>query len=429
MDAHTRDVISGALIAFFLQGLGAALAFALNVVIARLLGAEGAGLYFLVLSVVMITGVIAKLGLDNSLLRFIASSATRQDWGQVKGVFRLGFKLAGSASLFLSLLCMALAPWIAELIFNKPELVGPLRFMSLSIFTFSMMTLLSESLKGLKRVRESMLVSGVINPLFSLVLIWPLVWLFGAAGASVAYVAGTGIASLFGIFYWQRQSAQQDTVATLFSKEKLWASCSPLWLMSIINRAVLPWAPLFLLGIWGTAADSGIFGAATRVSMLVSFFLLAVNTVLAPKFAELYTQGDLATLARLSRRFAALITLAASPFFLILILAGDWVMSLFGPDFARGGMALSILAIGQAVNTITGPVGYVLMMSGNEKDLQTTSLFSVALMGAIAIVLIPSLGIVGAALASAGATALMSLVAAYYAWRRLGLVLIPFVRN
>lgn len=429
VDAHTHEVISGALIAFVLRGLGAALAFALNVAVARLLGVEGAGLYFLAMSVTAIMAVIAKLGLDNSLLRFIASAASQKDWGQVKGVFRLGIKWAGAASLFLSLLCLIFAPWIAQLLFNKPELVNPLRFMSLAIFSFTLMTLLAESLKGLKRIRESMLVSGVLYPVFSLLLVWPLIGLFGVTGASLSYVVGTGIAALFGLFYWKRASAQHDVIATDFSHQTLWSSCRPLWLMSIINRAVLPWAPLFLLGVWGTSADSGIFGAATRVSMLVTFFLLAVNTILAPKFSELYTKGDLDTLGRLSRRFAVLITLAASPFFLLFILAGDWVMGLFGPDFSRGGLALAILAIGQLVNTMTGPVGYVLMMSGNEKDLQTTSLLSIVLMGGLAVAMIPTMGIVGAAISSASSAVLISLLATYFVWYRLGLILMPFVRN
>ena len=349
IDAHTLEVLNGAGLAFVLRGLGAGLAFALNVAIGRLLGAEGTGLYFLALSVTSIAAVIARLGLDNSLLRFIAAGAAQKDWGQVKGVFAIGMKLAGVVSLALSLVCLAIAPWLAESVFREPELARPLRWMSLGIFTFSMMTLLSEALKGLKRIPNSMLVSGVLYPLGALILIWPLASLMGPAGASLAYVLGTALAAGLGMLYWQRATQDEDAPAKSFSRETLWASSRPLWMTMIVNRAILPWLPLFLLGIWGTTAEVGVFGAATRIVMLVSFLLVAVNTAMAPKVAELYALGDTHSIRLIVKKFSLAITLASSPLFILLIVQGDFVMGLFGDAFTNGGEVLAILAWGQAV--------------------------------------------------------------------------------
>ena len=217
----------------------------------------------------------------------------------------------------------------------------------------------------------------------------------------MAYVLGTGAAAAIGRAMWRANVAGVAAPAPAFERATLWRSCRPLWTMSIINRGILPWAPLFLLGIWGTAEEAGIFGAATRVAMLVTFFLTAVNTVIAPKFAELHSRGEIATLGRLARRFALLITLAASPLFLLLIFAGDWVMALFGPEFARGGTAVAILAAGQAVNTMTGSVGYLLMMTGHERDVRNAYILSMLILIACAVSLVPSLGIIGASITSA----------------------------
>lgn len=413
------EVLSGALLAFVLRAAGAALAFALNVMIGRLLGAEGAGLYFMSLSVVMVCAVVAKRGLDNALLRFIAEGAAERDWGKVKGVFALGMGLGLSASLGLSLLVLVTAPWIASGIFNEPGLTAPLRWMSFGVAGFSIMTLLAESLKGLKRIRDSMVVSGMIYPLVALVLIGPLVSLMGPSGAVLGYTLGTGAAAAIGWLLWRRAIASQITEAVPFDRNRLWISSRSLWVMTVINRAVLPWAPLFLLGIWGTADDAGIFGAATRVAMLITFFLTAVNTVIAPKFAELYTKGDIETIGRLARRFAFMLTLATSPLFVLLIFAGDWVMAMFGPEFTRGGTALAMLAVGQAVNTMTGSVGYLLMMTGHERDARNGSILAALLMVAVAFLLIPTSGLIGAALASAVAVVTANLYASYFVVIRL----------
>jgi O-antigen/teichoic acid export membrane protein len=194
----------------------------------------------------------------------------------------------------------------------------------------------------------------------------------------------------------------------------------------IINRAILPWLPLFLLGIWGTTEEAGIFGAATRIVMLVSFFLVAVNTIMAPKVAELYAHGDIHLIRHVVRKFSFLITIASSPLFILLIVKGDFVMGLFGQAFTDGGDVLAILAFGHAVTAVTGLAGFILMMAGYERDVWTSSLFGVAALIALSLALIPAQGMTGAAIASATALAVANAVSAYLAWHRLRVNVLPF---
>jgi len=426
-DAHLGEVLRGAALAFVLRGFGAGLAFMLNAMIARMLGAEGAGLYFLALSVTMIAAVIARLGLDNALLRFVAVHASKEEWGLVKGVFALGMRMALISSALLTLLCFILAPWLAEYVFNKPDLGTPLRWMSLGIMSFSLMMLMSECLKGMRRIRNAMLVSGVLYPLIALLLVWPLVTLFGVGGANAAYVLGTGGAAVVGLIFWRRAMASHAAQPTSFPRDQLLASSRPLLVTSVINSAVLAWAPLLLLGIWGTTEETGIFGAATRLAMLLTFFLIAVNTVIAPKFAALFNEGEMETLAGIARKSALFISLAASPVFILFIVAGDWVMSVFGPGFEAGGQVLTILAAGEAVNSLTGPVGFILIMSGRERDARNVAVFSGVLLLALSVFLIPKYGMLGAAAATATAVVTSNMLLAWLVWRRLGIVTVPFL--
>ncbi|MCP3972562.1 MAG: oligosaccharide flippase family protein [Rhodobacteraceae bacterium] len=424
-DASLYEVLQGASIAVILRAMGAACAFCLNVLIGRLLGVQGAGYYYLALSVVSIGAVLARLGMDQALMRFVAFDAAKEDWGRVNGVFALGGRTALLASLALSLAILAAAPWIAQGLLNDPGLTTPLRWISLGTCSFAMVMLVAESLKALSRIRESMLVSGVVYPVVALALIWPLTRLMGASGAALAYVLGTMAAALLGYVFWRRAVAPHAAAGAGFPAGELWQSANKLWLMSIINSAILPWLPLFLLGVWGTTLESGILGAATRMSMLMASFLAAANTVAAPKFAQLFAKQDMAGLRRLASRFALIIALVSSPVFAVMIFASDWLMSLFGPDFARGGIALTIITLGQAVNTLTGSVGYLLMMTGHERDIRNSAIFAALIMGGCAVALIPTYGLTGAAIASAAAVAGMSLINAALVYMRLGFVVIP----
>lgn len=286
-DSHMREVAQGTLLAFALKIGGSGLVFAFNVAVAQLLGAEGAGLYFLALAVTTIGAVIGRVGLDNALLRFVATRAAHEDWVGVKGVYTLGMRMAVAASSVITVIIFFAAHWIATTLLKKPELVEPLRWMSLSILPLALLELQAECLKGLKRIRDAMAVQGIGVPLVSLLLIVPLAHSYGVMGASMAYLAASILIALLGMWVWYSATSGHVMQAASFPFIELWSSCQPLLLVLLIHRAVLPWAPLFLLGIWSSSEEVGIFGAASRVAMLVSFMLSAMNNVSAPKFAEL----------------------------------------------------------------------------------------------------------------------------------------------
>lgn len=425
-DEHMREVARGTLLAFVLKVIGAGLAFAFNVAIARLLGAEGAGLFFLALSVTAIGSVIGRIGLDNTLLRFIATHAAKGETSQVKGVYALGMRIAVIASGTLALSGFWLAPWMSAEVFQKPELAEPLRWMCLAILPFAILNLQAESLKGLKHIREALLIQSIGVPLLGLLLIWPLATFGGVEGVTWTYLAATIMIALMGVWAWQRTTAGFTAPAAPYPSANLWASCKPLFITSLMNQAVLPWAPFLLLGIWVDSQDVGIFGAASRVAMLVSIMLMTINNVLAPKFAELYAKGEMAIMGQTARRAALIITLLTSPIFFILVFGGKWVMLLFGPEFIEGTLALAILAMGQFVNTLTGSVNHFLIVTGNEVIVRNITLFATFWLVTISIILIPLLGIIGAAIASASSVAILNILSSYIVWMKFGILTIPF---
>lgn len=423
-DPHMREVGRGVIIAFVLKVGGSALTFGFNVAVARLLGADGAGLYFLALSVTAIGSIIGRVGLDQTLLRFIAIHASRGEWGRVKGVHVLGMRVAVLASALLSLMGFFAAGWMATWLFSKPELAEPLRWMSLCILPVAILNLQASSLLGLKRIRGAMLVQGIGVPLIALLLILPLANASGVEGVSWSYLAATSLVTLLSLWVWRDAMAGNAAPSLPYPLADLWASCKPLFAVALIN-GVLPWAPLLLLGIWVSAAEVGVFGAATRMAVLVSFLLVTLNTIVAPKFAELHAQDDMLAMGELARRTAGLLTLLVSPLFIILFIFSDRVMSLFGSEFALGGGVLVILMMGQFVNAATGSVGLMLMMSGNEKAVMNINIASVILLLVLLLLLAPTMGNIGAAIASAITLAINNLACVYAVYRRFGIITIP----
>jgi O-antigen/teichoic acid export membrane protein len=112
--------------------------------------------------------------------------------------------------------------------------------------------------------------------------------------------------------------------------------------------------------------------------------------------------------------------MAAFPIGFVFLVWPEAVLALFGDEFRSSANLLRVLAIGYLVNTSTGSVANLLMMTGHERDYRNICIVGAALNAIIASVAIWQYGALGAALATAATLIVISLGAAVVSRRRLG---------
>ena len=110
----------------------------------------------------------------------------------------------------------------------------------------------------------------------------------------------------------------------------------------------------------------------------------------------------------------------AAPIVAIMVFLPELIMGLFGDEFKEASNLLAIMAIGQFINVATGSVGYLLTMSGHEKDLRRVTFFSGPLTVLLSYVLILQYGVLGAAIATAVGLSVQNLLALIVVRKRLG---------
>jgi O-antigen/teichoic acid export membrane protein len=151
-----------------------------------------------------------------------------------------------------------------------------------------------------------------------------------------------------------------------------------------------------------------------------------VNLVVAPRISALWATGDQAALQRLLVRASQAICAVSLVAVAAVFLADVWALGLFGPGFVAGASFLRVLLWGQLVAAITGPVGFVLSMTGHERVLaKVVATTTVLGLGAHAVA-IPLWGASGAAWVTGGARALSNLALAWAVWRTLRLRVRPW---
>lgn len=120
-----KELVSTAVLAVVLRLASASLSFLLSAAVARVLGAQGAGLYFLALSITMFATVVAQLGFEGTILRFVSADAAKEAWSEMRGVVRYIVRLITLVSGSIGLLIFLLAWPISTTFFDKPNLAGP----------------------------------------------------------------------------------------------------------------------------------------------------------------------------------------------------------------------------------------------------------------------------------------------------------------
>lgn len=421
-NSEIGETIKRASLAFFIKIMGAGLAFIFNLLLAHILGAEGSGIYFLALTITTITTVFGRIGLDNSLLRFVAAGASQKNWGEVKGVYNKSIFLSFIFSLTAATFVYISAGFLTKNVFSKPELLGPLRLMIFAAVPMSFLLLNSQALLGLKKISESQIVNSVGVQLIIIIGAITLGRKIGIDGIMFSYLAGAIFIAFISYLLWKINTPQLKKITGEFNIGKLFDSCLPLFMVSSVN-IMMNWTGTFLLGIWGTTSDVGIFSIAVRNATLISFILHAVNAASLAKYSELYCTNDIPGFTSYAKKTTLLLILTSTPIFLFFIIFSKWLMGLFGDSFIQGWTLLVILSIAQYLNVASGSVGPMLMMSGNEKAVRNSIFFSASLNVILCLLLIPHYGTLGAACASSISLVSVNLYCLFEIKRRLGISL------
>jgi O-antigen/teichoic acid export membrane protein len=176
-----------------------------------------------------------------------------------------------------------------------------------------------------------------------------------------------------------------------------------------------------MLGAFSTISSSAIFVAASRVSIAPTSIVNALNQVYIPLASDRFLQGRRDELAALFKGSAKLTFVLAMPLFVLMVAFPRELMSLFGPGFEGGSAALVVLAVGVLFQFGTGPVTVTLIVIGRPNLALLDYGLVIALEIVLGLSLIPSFGVLGAAIAGTAGTVLNNVLPLAQVWKIAGI--------
>ena len=396
------EIITSSVWVLIARVLATALGFLGSIFLARQYGAETIGIIALINSFLMLTAIPSLLGLNTSIMKLIPKARVTFSPASSWSVYRKSLILVVAASTLVSTILYILKGQVVIHVFSKPHLelfIG----LAAMFLVFKTLTIFStQAIRALKKIKIFAFVQVLpqaVNLIFFIMF-----WFFFASDNAPIYAVFTGlvVTSLVGCLLVENSflnSVERQRQPSPETYKTLLDTSLPMMMTGVIS-IISGQLGIIMLGVYGTEADIGIFAIVVKLATLTGFVLKALNTIVAPKIAELKYGSDEAKLFFIVKTTAKIIFWTTTPILMFLLVFGEQILVyFFGLEFKVGYEALCILVFGQFVNSISGCTGIFLNMTGDQRIYRNIIFFGAIVFICLNSILIPLYGMLGAALA------------------------------
>ncbi|HPF27280.1 MAG TPA: polysaccharide biosynthesis C-terminal domain-containing protein [Steroidobacteraceae bacterium] len=397
---------------------GTALAFLMQLALARALGVVSYGTYSIAIAWVAIALIPSKLGFDTSTVKFVAEYSADRDFVKADAVL----SFARRTALIIGLVAgLTLGMWL----YVKQATVGP--GVALTVALLLPLGAYSEisaaALRGLNQVAQALTGDSVIRPLAVLLLL-PLLYVLSPSVGATSALLLYGVGTLCSILWLRRCLAMHGLQTTTSYGDPViranWIRTS-LPLMFANGFLVLMYSlDTVMIGLLRAPEDAGLYSVCSRLAIVVLFAMNAAQFAAAPMFAKAGREQTRADMLALVRSFNLVAAAIAAPTALAVFILASTLLGLFGHEYQVGANVLRVLVAMQLINVLTGPVGTLLGMLGLQRSLAYLIAGGLLINFLLNLYFIPLYGAAGAAWSSLIAHTTWNVAGAWTIRRRLG---------
>jgi len=389
---------------------GAGLIFLTQAAMARLWGPQQLGEYLVIIAAVNIAAVVLPLGFE-TIGTYFAAEYRAQGQGRALAAF---MRRAYGHIALTAMALLAFGPMALPMLGAAGPLLAAHWLPSVLMAAATAVVYCNSALLvGLKRPFAGFFGDTIFRPLLIV------------AGFAIAFTAG-GPANGVGWMLWilalgfgaigavqlvwltrATREIPRDLPASPGEVRRWWHFALP-WVVIAVATDFFFDLDLLLLSSLLPHEELAVFGVATRVFSIIAFGVSAVYSVTLPDLFAAHAGTDRSELIeRIGDANVAAVCVALALFGMVAI-GGPVLLWIFGPDFAAGYLPLTILALALVIRAGFGPSALVLSLK--ERPYATLPAIGLGLgvLVGLNIVLVPTLGLIGAAIAALAAQSLWS---------------------
>ncbi|MFT6985525.1 MAG: O-antigen/teichoic acid export membrane protein [Psychromonas sp.] len=395
--------------------LASLLALIFHYLLAKQLSPSQFGLFSLAMTCLMFSSVFAKQGLDQVMLRFMAKS-TVDEMGKLYWIIVIYALLSACV---VALLIVFGFTFMRD--YSPPDeqlaLLVPLIAVLTIIQTF--LGINSSALNGKEHAISALLFSGLITFVVAIFLLWyapvnsayQALMYFTYAAVIAVVLSFIFVSAKLSPEIWQIKNGDRYDIGKNFFQ--IFTVSRQVLIISLAALATQQLS-ILILANYVSLAELAVFSLALKLSLLMSYPLMVINMITAPKYAKLYHNKKYNEFNHLAKSSTQLLFLIASLGVFLLYLTLDDILSYFGPVYLGSAVLVKILLIGQWFNLATGSSVSILLMSGHEKLHRRNTLYLTSVNIMALFIFIPVYGLMAAAIITMVAMAIKNLVSLYF---------------
>ena len=377
-----------------------ALGFVQNILLARLLGAEGLGHMAVIYSIMTIACLLATFGLASSILRY---GAAERDEGGAWSVYRTGIRLVAGTSV-ASAVVIALFSLSRFWVFD-PVAGAWMPLVVLVVPAQALASCSSHFFHARSRMRDKALLE-LVSRLCIVGSVATGALLDGFRGCVIGYVIGSAAGGVISVAHARVLRPRVAGPASVSSRELLrfglWGLLTNALFMVLTTTDVLAMSALV-----GDPKAVGAYSLAALFQQVVSIPMRAYLDARFPEMTRI--SHDIPALRALRRRMRLhLLAITIAPAGALAVVAPWLIPRVFGADFAASIAPLSILLLGQIFNSTGAAQGRSMFAAGWVEGNFWASGIAAAYNVMANLLLVPRYGAIGAATATASTHLLWS---------------------
>lgn len=407
-----RGVTSSAIGVLLTKILGAGLAFVSQILFARIMGIHQYGVYAVIWTWLGILALSAEMGLGQTVVKYIAIYSERNQWAYMKGLIRKATSLVISTGIIVAIIAGIILWMLGSSVddqFRSAFYVG-----LAAIPLLALLSIRCAILQGFKFAVLAQLPNDIVRVVATATIALFASWGLGVQLSATLMIA-ISISALL-IAHVAGYSFQvailpinvKQAVVTYETREWIKTAVPILFIAGTFS--IMSSTDVIMLGALTGVENAAKYSVTARIITLISFGLAAVNMVVAPHIARLYSNRCLEEMRHLIKFSTRGVFAYTFLVVIMLLIAGQKLLILFGSEFVDGYSALLILLGGQLVNAFCGSVGVLMTMTGHQLEAAKVYITAAILNIFLNVLFIPPFGIEGAAAATALTTIFWNLV-------------------
>ena len=416
-DYHVLDALRGGGIFLIIKILGTFGAYLFAWYISRNYGPEGNGILAFTLTLAVLLAALYNLGLNTYAVKIIPQFIQGGHFKGADNFYRQALILIRRITLAGSFITLGISYLV-----SSPSLSRDLFLVSFLSIPVSQILFLSHNYKARKNMVGFSLLQNNLMQIGALLLLLLPFW--GGAESTEpvwACVLAGVLMTIIGIYdikpdKIQKERKSYQSFFSLHLRESLPMLAGGLAFM------ILNLTDRLMLRFLDSTIQLGIYDIALRLSNISLLGILSLNAMAEPKFAEFFARNEMTGLKRFVGRMTWTGMIISTPVIAVLAIFPDFWLGLFGEgsDYLEGQSTLHILLIGQAVSVFCGAVLVLLNMTGHQRSVQTILVVASLLNIVLNALLIPYMGIDGAAWATVISTGVWNIWAFWVVKNKLG---------